>query len=277
MDFLFDSKHWDAVSEGYKDFVGPIFENFMGGYANRLELSPSIKVLDLACGPGTASFKIHDRVGEIHGLDFSEKMISVFNDKISKRKINNVKTHVGDGQDLSRFPDGSFDVVISLFGLIFFPDRVSSLKEIRRVLKPKGRLLITSWQPMMQSSFMSCLSNAINATGCVPSPKEPRAIDVGTPDPEVFVAEFLEAGFKKPTKEAAVIEIPIDDVDEFWKKNVRGSIPIHMVKEELGEEKWNELSVKAVENLKKSLVTPCSVELRAWVWTINLCCGYIQR
>ena len=201
MEIRNESKNWNTIATGYADFVGPIFSNFINQFSYRLNLSSEMKVLDLACGPGTASLQIYDQVHSIEGLDFSQDMISIFNNKIKQEDIRNITTHVGDGQDLSRFPDNSFDLVISLFGLIFFEDRQTSLKEIQRVLKPNGKILITSWPPATASTFMTTMFAAIQSTGCLEEPKEKPPEDKGTPDPEVFSNELRTAGFS-PKKES---------------------------------------------------------------------------
>lgn len=267
---LNNANHWDAVAVGYANFVGPIFEEFIDRFADRLGLERDTKILDLACGPGTASIRIHERVASVEGLDFSAKMISTFNQTIEEKGITNINTHIGDGQDLSRFSDDSFDVAISLFGLIFFPDRLQALKEVRRVLKPNGRVLITGWPPMADSSFMTTLFDAIQSTGCMSDPKDPGLEDVGTPDPTVFVSEFRAAGFKTPQQEIGIMDVEIQDVEDFWEQNVRGSIPLYLIKKGMDDEKWNELCAKALDHLKASLKPPCSLILKARVWLVNL-------
>ncbi len=268
MEILNDPKHWNTVSTGYADFIQPIFEGFFSKHIDRLALRPDMRVLDLACGPGTVSLQIFDQVNRIDGLDFSKDMIDVLEESIKQRDIKNIQPHLGDGQDLSRFDDNSFDLVISLFGLIFFPDRAKALAEVKRVLKPEGRAFITSWPPMAESSFMTTLGDAIQSTGCLPKKDENPQQDTGTPDPEVFMSEFREANFLNIKKESAKIEVAIGDVDLFWQQNVKGSMPILMIKEDLSEEKWKEFNEKALAYLKQNLSIPCSLEFQVWIWSV---------
>ena len=268
-----ESKTWNEVSGGYVDFIRPIFERAVEQHKTHLELKPEMRVLDLACGPGTASLQLFEDVRLIDGLDFSQEMIRLFDREIEERNIQNIKTHIGDGQNLSRFEDNTFDRVISLFGLIFFQDRVKALKEIHRALKPEGKVLITSWPPMNESSFMTTFLNAVQETGCMPQdePSESSTSnsDLGIPDPEIFCGEFEQAEFTLIKKEKISLEVQVNDIDTLWDQNERGSVPLLMIKKGMNKEKWLELKEKAVANLKKELRPPCQLEFRAWVWLLS--------
>lgn len=102
-------------------------------------------ILDVACGTGDFSIDIARKASEgtfITGLDLSEGMLSVMEDKVRKAGLESrIKAEQGNSE-MMRFADDSFDRVTIAFGIRNFEHRETALKEILRVLKPGGRLVI---------------------------------------------------------------------------------------------------------------------------------------
>lgn len=100
------------------------------------------EVLDVACGTGVVARQAVGRVGSggsVIGVDLSESML-----RVAERREPSVDWRVGDAQSLP-FEAESFDVVVSQAGLMFFPDPVAAISEMRRVLRPGGRLAVQVW------------------------------------------------------------------------------------------------------------------------------------
>ena len=103
-----------------------------------------VQVLDLACGTGDFSIAIAKALtgGHVTGVDLSEGMLAVMREKVDKAELNGmISIEEGDGENL-RFPDNTFDRVTIAFGIRNFEDRPKGLREMLRVLKPGGRLVI---------------------------------------------------------------------------------------------------------------------------------------
>lgn len=105
-----------------------------------------LEILDLACGTGDFSIAIaraQDRYGgHVTGVDLSQGMLDVMKGKVLKSGLARcISMEVGDGEEL-RFGDGSFDRVAIAFGIRNFENREKGIKEMLRVLKPGGRLVI---------------------------------------------------------------------------------------------------------------------------------------
>lgn len=104
-------------------------------------------VLDLACGTGDFSIAIAKALssatkGHVTGVDLSEGMLAVMREKVGKAGLTEmISIEEGDGENL-RFPDNTFDRVTIAFGIRNFEDRPKGLREMLRVLKPGGRLVI---------------------------------------------------------------------------------------------------------------------------------------
>ncbi len=111
-------------------------------------VSPRQRVLDVACGTGVLAREAIRRVGPagaVTGLDPDPGMLAV-----AARLAPEATWCRGTAEALP-WPDGSFDVVASQFGLMFFPDRAAALKEMTRVLAPGGRLAVAVWDSLDNS------------------------------------------------------------------------------------------------------------------------------
>lgn len=109
-----------------------------------VSLSPQEVVLDIACGTGEFERLIlaEHAAQEIVGIDISEQMLAIAQQKFST--VANVSFQIANASALP-FPDHSFDVVVSANAFHYFDNPTAALKEMKRVLKPQGRLVILDW------------------------------------------------------------------------------------------------------------------------------------
>ena len=255
---------WSLVSSGYVSDTKPLFEQYCKEALQLSGFNGSGKVLDVACGPGTLSLLIHEEANDIQAIDFSQGMIDCFNTEIAQQGIKNITTCLMDGQNLT-FPDNEFDWAYSIFGLMFFPDRVQGFREMRRTLKPGGRAAVTSWAPVSDSPLMQLLFGAMGAA--FPSKDEGNSEKVLTlEDPDNFKNEMEEAGFLEVSVSHFDGEMTIYDIEDFLDSMVRGSAPIVMLKKKLGEEVWAEKRAIMLAWLEKQISQPpVTLHSRAYI------------
>ncbi len=257
---------WTLVAEGYVTDTQPLFRQYC---EKALELSGyrgAGKVLDVACGPGTLSLLICDHAEEIHGIDFSPGMLECFNREIARRGIGNITTYLMDGQALE-FGDNEFDFAFSIFGLMFFPDRMKGFRELHRTLKPGGRAAVTSWAPITESPGMQKMFGALRAA----FPKKPESSDtkiLNLEDPENFRREMEAAGFNDVAITPFDGYWTVEDVEAFLDSMIRGSAPLVMLKNSLPEEVWAEKRAVMLDYLNDQITElPASLSSRAFIGT----------
>ena len=110
-------------------------------------LAPGERVLDVACGTGLVAFAAAKAVGpggEVVGVDISGQMIEAARLRADVRKVPNARFTRMDAETLT-LPDAAFDVVLCALGLMYMPDPARALREMRRVLRPGGRLVLAVW------------------------------------------------------------------------------------------------------------------------------------
>lgn len=150
-----ESSDWQVPGSGAEIYENVFVPAMMAEWVPRVitlaNPQPGEHILDVACGTGVVTRSVaHSvgRYGRVVGLDLSPEMLAV------ARTIAPDGAHVAPIEwregNVSAMPfeDESFDIVFCAFGLMFFPDRVAALKEMRRVLKPDGRMALSVWGAM---------------------------------------------------------------------------------------------------------------------------------
>jgi SAM-dependent methyltransferase len=139
-------------------FVPALFQQWGPIVGDAAQIMLGDKVLDVACGTGVLACAAADRVGPrgaVAGLDANTDMLSV-----ARRKNSRIEWREGKAEALP-YPDESFDAVVSQFGLMFFDDRQAALREMMRVLRPKGRLAVAVCDRLDHSPGYAALADLL--------------------------------------------------------------------------------------------------------------------
>ncbi|ALE38030.1 2-heptaprenyl-1,4-naphthoquinone methyltransferase [Leptospira interrogans serovar Hardjo str. Norma] len=220
-------------------------------------------VLDVAAGPGTLSIPLAKNVKEVYAIDFSIPMIEQLKNGIKETKVQNVFTYVMDGQKLE-FENDRFDATFSMFGLMFFPDKVRGLKEIHRVLKPKGKIAVSSWAPISNSTLMQCLFGALRKAN--PDIPAPQTNIESFENPDYIRNHFRSSGFKEIEIVPFSNSIEVKSIQEFLNMMIEGSAPIQLMKSKLEEPVWKEKEKIMFDHLSEQLaLLPISLSSEAYI------------
>jgi ubiquinone/menaquinone biosynthesis C-methylase UbiE len=114
---------------------------------SRLGITPGIKVLDLGSGDGTTAFPEAKLGANVLGVDIAPNLVAAGNQRAQQQGLTNVKFQEGDATDLRDLQDHSFDLVVSIFGAMFAPKPFDVAKEMVRVTRPGGRIVMGNWIP----------------------------------------------------------------------------------------------------------------------------------
>jgi ubiquinone/menaquinone biosynthesis C-methylase UbiE len=148
---MIESNDWGVPGGGAEIYETVFVPAMMGEWASRgvvlANLHAGERILDVACGTGVATRLAARSVGpegRVVGIDRSSDMLDVARARARETAAAPIEWREGDAAALP-VDDESFDVVLCAFGLMFFPDRATALKEMRRALKPDGRLTLLVW------------------------------------------------------------------------------------------------------------------------------------
>lgn len=148
---------FDRAAPTY-DQVGPRFFQQLGQRAVELaQIAPGAKVLDVATGRGAMLFaaaKASGPQGQVIGVDLSETMVQATGLALTehRQRTATIEVRQMDAEHL-QFPDATFDYVLCGFAVFFFPQLAQALAEFRRVLRPGGRLCVTTWTKDMSDQW----------------------------------------------------------------------------------------------------------------------------
>ena len=112
-----------------------------------LGVTDGLKVLDLGCGDGTTAVPAAQLGADVLGVDIASNLVAAGNERAEALGLTNLRFQEGDATDLSELDDESFDLVVSIFGAMFAPKPTDVAKEMVRVTKPGGRIVMGNWIP----------------------------------------------------------------------------------------------------------------------------------
>src|SRR5213082_4172495 len=113
----------------------------------RLGITKGIKILDLGCGDGTTALPAAKLGADVVGVDIARKLVEAGNKRAAELGLTNCSFQEGDASNLEQLPDRAFDIVISIFGAMFAPKPFDVAKEMVRVTRPGGRIVMGNWIP----------------------------------------------------------------------------------------------------------------------------------
>ncbi len=237
---------WNLVSTDYAHELVPFFERFSMDAAQLAGVRAGSAVLDVASGPGTFAFVAAREGAKVTAVDFAEHMIAQLRARAAREGVATIHARVGDGQALEE-PDASFDAAVSMFGLIFFPDRARGLRELHRVLRPGGRALVSSWAPLDRVPFMRELFAAIRAE--LPGlPFGEGKAPLGTE--EEVREELTAAGFRDVEVHERTHVVEADSLVELWGNMQRTNAPLVLLREKLGAEAFAKVASGVFDRLR---------------------------
>lgn len=112
-----------------------------------LGIKKGLKVLDLGCGDGTTALPEARLGADVLGVDIARNLVEAGNKRVKEEGLTNCEFQEGDASNLHELKDHTFDLVVSIFGAMFAPKPFEVAKEMVRVTRPGGRIVMGNWIP----------------------------------------------------------------------------------------------------------------------------------
>lgn len=112
-----------------------------------LAITDGLEVLDLGCGDGTTALPAARLGAKVLGVDIASNLVEAGNARAQSLGLTNLRFQEGDATDLHELEDDRFDLVVSIFGAMFAPKPFDVAKEVVRVTRPGGRIVMGNWIP----------------------------------------------------------------------------------------------------------------------------------
>lgn len=175
-------------------------QDALDGIVKLAEAGPDDTSLDVACGPGLLACAFARVVRHAVGVDLTPAMLEQARKTQQEQGLDNVSWHQGDVYALP-FPDAHFSIVSSRFVFHHLLDPLSALKEMKRVCKPDGRVVVADMAPAAEKA------DALNAEERLRDPSHVRAMP-----PEELRELFAQAGLPEPRMESYRLEGELEDL-----------------------------------------------------------------
>jgi ubiquinone/menaquinone biosynthesis C-methylase UbiE len=223
------------------DVAGPgCFAYFGEQLVQAVGIGPGQQVLDVACGRGAVLLPAAQRTGpsgRAVGIDLSDQMVSATLAEARGRGLA-VEASLMDAEHLD-FPDATFDRVLCGFGIMFFPRLQDALAEVRRVLKPDGRLGVSTWQVSQVEDL-----GAVLAAAGIALPPQPGWVS----QPEQLARLLTEAGLADVDVQASNHAFTYASLDQYW-QNARGT-GLRMALDKLDTEQAERVRASLADRLR---------------------------
>jgi SAM-dependent methyltransferase len=190
----FEHAGWQKAAARYQTTFATATQEFADALLDAAGVEPRTTVLDLCCGPGLLAGAAAARGAMATGLDFSPAMLDL-------ARAAHPAVHFAEGDaEAMPFADASFDAVVSSFGIHHVPRPQRALGEALRVLRPGGRLAVTTWATPQENLAWRLLFDAIRLHGDPDAAKTPPS-GGGLGDADTVTRLLRAAGFVEPAAE----------------------------------------------------------------------------
>ncbi len=184
----FEHAGWERAAATYEDSFATATRQFIAALLDAAGVSAGLSVLDVACGPGFVTAAAAGRRATVRGLDFSPAML-----REAIQRHPGLAFDLGDAEDL-RYAGGSFDAVVSNFGVHHVPRPPLAVQQAFRVLRPGGCLAFTIWAAPSVNIAWKLVFDAIRLCGD-PTASQAPPPGGGFGSPQDCLAALAAAGF----------------------------------------------------------------------------------
>jgi len=197
-----EGEHWAAHADRYEATAAGYWQALLAA----VPIDRDAAILDIGCGTGRSTREVARVVssGSVVGVDLSAKMLEHARAAASAEGLANVRFEQADAQ-VHPFPDGAFDLALSVFGAMFFADPVAAFANIARALRPGGGLALLAWQGLEHNEWVAAIREALSLGRVLPSPPAGAPGPFGLADPSFAQRVLTDAGF---------VDVGFDEVTE---------------------------------------------------------------
>lgn len=210
-------EQWDAIADRFDRFVSPESTAFGEEALRRVDLRPGVRFLDVAAGSGALAIPAARRGADVVATDIAPAMVECLTARAQAEGLTNLEARVMAG-DALQLPDDSFHVAASQNGVSLFPNLQAGLRELVRVTRPGGRVLISAFGALQRAEFIGFFMGAVKAAvpEFTPLPMDPPPLAFQVADPSRLSQELADAGLADVQVETVTWDMRFESARQAW-------------------------------------------------------------
>ena len=239
---------WDQIAEGYNQFVTDTEIWLANEALKQVGLHAGQSFLDVAAGCGGLSLPAARLGAKVLATDWSPEMARLFEMRVHREGLSDAKAQVMDAHHLE-LEDNLFDVSGSQFGVMLLPDLPKALKEMVRVTRPGGKVLLITYGAPEKIDFLNFFIKALQfvAPHFPGLPTDPPPLEFQVADAAVLRQRLVEAGLKNVKVETVTEKLEFNSGQQFWDWTLNGNPIVGHVLSEL------DITDEQIEIIKQQL------------------------
>jgi SAM-dependent methyltransferase len=187
---------WDAIAAGYAEHVAPGEQSLSAAALRLVRLTPDEKFLDVAAGPGGLGLAAARLGATVLATDWAPQMVAQFESRVRSEGLTDASARVMDAHALD-LEDDRFDVTGSQFGVMLVPDQALALREMVRVTKPGGRVLLVAYGSPVEFEALQFFIPALQTVAPdFEGLPDPPPLEFQVCDPDALRGRLVAAGLR---------------------------------------------------------------------------------
>jgi SAM-dependent methyltransferase len=218
---------WGERTAQYAETTAGNTDRYAAVLLDLVRLRPGDRVLDVATGPGVvavAAARAVGPAGRVVATDLAPEWGALVAGSAERAGAPNV-TFRATSADALDLPDASFDAALCQFGLMFVPEPVDALREMRRVLRDGGRLGVVVWSTLEKVGVFNVTGPLLQPYLPVPDPGQELPTPLRLGEPGLVEAHVAEAGFREVRVERRTLDYIVTSGEAHWQRSVVDGVP----------------------------------------------------
>ena len=230
------SEAWDAIAAAYAELVAPGEQPLSAAALDLVDLRPGETFLDVAAGPGGLGLAAARLGATVLATDWAPQMVAQFQARIVSERITSAQARVMDAHALE-IEDDRFDVTGSQFGVMLVPEQAVALREMVRVTRPGGRVLLVAYgSPARYEALQLFVAALRSVVPAFPGLPDPPPLEFQVSDPEVLRDRLVAAGLSEVHVDTSHQErVELASGEACWGWLLAGNPVVGAIIEDVGE------------------------------------------
>jgi SAM-dependent methyltransferase len=204
---------WGAHAQDFAAYLEQICLPLQGAALDAAHVMPGTRLLDAGCGAGLLALLASLRGARVAALDASDALLAVARERLPAADVRQ-----GDLEALP-FADASFDAVTAVNSIFYAADMAAAMRELSRVVRPGGRVVVTAWGPPERCELLAALMSAVGPLMPPPPPGVPPAHPAALAEPGALAAVVKRAGLRVVAEGEVACPFVWPSAEAAWRAN----------------------------------------------------------